>query len=393
MSLVNDRTRKPRARSSQARSRGAKKIPVGVLGATGMVGQKYIQLLEDHPWFEVVYVAASPQSAGKEYAYALKNGWVVGGRIPARAANLIVEDVSDVAKAAQKCTLVFSAFEMPEKDLIRTYENTYAAAGVAVFSNASAHRSTSNVPMIIAEVNPHHLDIIPAQQKANGWKEHVPAGRQGFVVVKPNCSLQSYLTPIHALIAAGYPVEKLVITTMQAVSGAGYPGVSSWDMIDNIVPLISGEEEKTEREPLKVLGGIKKGAFVPYTGLTISAHCNRVPVSDGHTACVNVLFGKKKPTRERILEIWKTFRGEPQRLALPFAPEQPIIYRDEPNRPQPKKDRDADKGMAVTVGRLREDTVFDFKFVALSHNTVRGAAGGGILAAELACKKGYVRMP
>lgn len=348
-----------------------------------MVGQKYIELLDGHPWFQVAYQAASPQSAGKKYKDALKNGWLVGGNIPKDVANLTVEDVSEVAKAAKQCAFVFSAFEMPEKDLIRKYENDYAAAGMPVFSNASAHRGTENVPMLIAEINPHHLDIIPAQQKANGWDK-------GFIVVKPNCSLQSYLTPIYALTEAGYPVEKLVITTMQAVSGAGYPGVASWDVIDNVVPFISGEEEKTEQEPLKILGDIKAGKFAPYKDLVISAHCNRVPVSDGHLACVNILFGKKKPSREKVLEIWKKFRGEPQKLELPFAPLQPIIYRDEPNRPQPKKDRDTDKGMAVTVGRLRPDTVFDLKFVSLSHNTVRGAAGGGILNAELAFKKGYL---
>ena len=365
-----------------------KKIPVGILGATGMVGQQYIRLLENHPWFKVAYVAASPQSAGKKYNDALKNGWIVGGNIPESVANLTVEDVSDVSKAAGACMFVFSAFEMPEKELIRKYENDYAAAGMPVFSNASAHRGTENVPMLIAEINPQHLYIIPQQQKANDWSK-------GFIVVKPNCSLQSYLTPIYALIAAGYPVEKLIITTMQAVSGAGYPGVASWDIIDNVVPLISGEEEKTENEPLKILGEPKEGSagwrIQPYKDLTISSHCNRVPVSDGHLACVNILFGEKKPNREQILDVWETFRGEPQKLGLPFAPAQPIIYREEPDRPQPKKDRDADKGMAVTVGRLREDNIFDFKFVALSHNTIRGAAGGGILNAELAFKKGFLK--
>jgi len=367
-----------------------KKIRVGILGATGMVGQQYIHLLENHPWFEVVYLAASPQSAGKKYKDALKNGWVVDGNIPASQAELVVHDVSLVGEAVGKCAFVFSAFEMPEKDLIRKYENEYAAAGIPVFSNASAHRATENVPMMIPEINPHHLDIIPEQQKANGWGKGLPAGRQGFVSVKPNCSLQSYLTPIHALQKAGYVVEKILVTTMQAVSGAGYPGVASWDMIDNVVPFIPGEEEKTEQEPLKVLGSIHEGKFVPFQGLTISAHCNRVPVSDGHTACVNILFGEKKPSRDEILKVWSDFRGEPQELDLPFAPLQPIHYRDEPNRPQPKKDRDCDKGMAVTVGRLREDTIFDFKFVALSHNTIRGAAGGGILTSELAYKKGYL---
>lgn len=363
----------------------SKKIPVGILGATGMVGQQYIKLLADHPWFEVAYVAASPQSAGKKYKDALKNGWLVGGEVPKAVAELIVGDVADVDRAANSCAFVFSAFEMPDKEAIRLAENSYAAAGMPVFSNASAHRGTSNVPMLIAEINPHHLEIIPQQQKANSWDK-------GFIVVKPNCSLQSYLTPIYALIAAGYDVEKLIITTMQAVSGAGYPGVASLDVIDNIIPLIGGEEEKTEVEPQKILGEIKGGKFAPRKDIGISAHCNRVPVSDGHTACVNVLFGKKKPSLSKIVDIWKSFRSEPQELELPFAPVQPIIYRDEPNRPQPKLDRDADKAMAVTVGRLREDNVFDIKFVALSHNTVRGAAGGGILSAELAYKKGYLKV-
>ena len=360
-----------------------KKIPVGVLGATGMVGQQYIRLLSNHPWFEVAYVAASPSSAGKKYSDALKGGWIVEGEMPASVGSLVVGDVANVKRAEGSCALVFSAFEMPDKEAIKATENAYAASGIPVFSNASAHRGTPNVPMLIGEINPHHLDVIPHQQKANGWKK-------GFIVVKPNCSLQSYLTPIHALIAAGFDVEKLIITTMQAVSGAGYPGVASLDVIDNIIPLISGEEEKTETEPLKILGELKGGKFVPIKGLSVSAHCNRVPVSDGHLACVNVLFGKKKPSMQKILNIWKIFRGEPQELELPFAPKQPIIYRDEPNRPQPKRDRDADKGMAVTVGRLREDNIFDFKFVALSHNTVRGAAGGGILNAELAYKKGLL---
>ena len=212
-----------------------KKIPVGILGATGMVGQQYIRLLENHHWFEVVYVAASPQSAGKKYKDALRSGWIVAGELPERVAEITVEDVSDVEKAARKCSFVFSAFEMPEKDLIRKYEEDYAAGGMPVFSNASAHRSTSDVPMIIAEINPHHLDIIPVQQKQRGWKK-------GFIVVKPNCSLQSYLTPIFALQRAGYEVEKMILTTLQAVSGAGYPGVASLDMIDNVIPYIGGEE-------------------------------------------------------------------------------------------------------------------------------------------------------
>ncbi len=350
-----------------------------------MVGQQYIHLLEHHPLFRVGYVAASPQSAGKKYREALKSGWHVDGDIPADVADLIVHDVADVQSSTKSCKLVFSAFEMPDKDAIKAAENVYAAAGLPVFSNASAHRATHNVPMLIPEINADHLDVILAQQKANGWST-------GFIVVKPNCSLQSYLTPIFALIQAGYPVEKLIITTMQAVSGAGYPGVASLDMIDNVVPYIGGEEEKTESEPLKILGTIEGGAIVPISNIAISAHCNRVPVSDGHLAAVSVLFGAKKPSIEEIKKIWGEFRGEPQKLDLPMAPVQPIIYRDEENRPQPKWDRDADKAMAVSVGRLRKCNVFDIRFVGLSHNTVRGAAGGGILNAELAYKKGLLKM-
>lgn len=360
-----------------------KKLRAGILGATGMVGQQYIHLLRDHPWFEVSYVAASPQSAGKKYRDALKSGWIVGGDMPEGIGELTVRDVSDVAAAAAACDVVFSAFEMPDKDAIRAAEEAYAAAGLAVFSNASANRGTPDVPMIIAEVNPHHLDIIPLQRKARGWE-------RGFIAVKPNCSLQSYLTPLFALLRAGYEIDNVMVTTMQAVSGAGYPGVSSLDMLDNVVPYIGGEEEKTEREPLKILGDIKNGAFSPREGIAISAHCNRVPVTDGHLACVNVSFSGKKPELPEVRRIWEEFRGEAQELGLPMAPERPIRYREEENRPQPRKDRDAEKAMAVTVGRLRTCPVFDLKFVALSHNTVRGAAGGGILNAELAYKKGYL---
>lgn len=360
-----------------------KKIPVGILGATGMVGQHYIRLLANHPWFRVAYVAASPQSAGKKYKDALKSGWVVEGEMPISVGELILRDVADVEVAARHCAFVFSAFEMSDKEAIRKTEEAYASAGMPVFSNASAHRHTPDVPMLIAEINAGHLDVLAQQKKARGWKK-------GFIAVKPNCSLQSYLTPLYALIQAGYPIDTVAVTTMQAVSGAGYPGVSSLDMIDNVVPYIGGEEEKTEEEPLKILGTMKGGKFVPYKGMVISAHCNRVPVSDGHLACVNISFKKKKPSMEEIRDIWESFRGEPQKLDLPFAPKQPIHYRDEPNRPQPKRDRDADKAMAVSVGRLRPCPVFDYKFVALSHNTVRGAAGGGILNAELAFKKGYL---
>ena len=291
--------------------------------------------------------------------------------------------MSDVGSAA-KCAFVFSAFEMSDKEAIRNYENKYAEAGIPVFSNASAHRATADVPMIVAEINPHHLDIIPVQQKNHGWEK-------GFVAVKPNCSLQSYLTPIHALLSAGYEVPKIIVTPLQATSGAGYPGVASLDVIDNVVPYIGGEEEKTEVEPQKILGSIKAGKFVPYERIAISAHCNRVAVSDGHVACVSIGFGKKKPSIEEIKAIWKKYSGEPQAFKLPSAPLHPIHYRDEVDRPQPKRDRDTDKGMAVTIGRLRPCNVLDYRFVALSHNTVRGAAGGGILNAELALKKGFLK--
>ncbi len=359
----------------------AKKIKAGVLGATGMVGQKYVQLLENHPWFEVNYVAASPNSAGKKYAEAVAGKWSMATEIPKKLRDLAVEDASNTGKAIGKCDFVFSALEM-EKEAIKALENNYAENGIPVVSNASAHRWSEDVPMIVPEINPEHLDIIPIQKKNHGWKK-------GFVIAKPNCSLQSYLTPIFALEKAGYKIKRMIITTMQAVSGAGYPGVASLDIVDNIIPFISGEEEKSEKEPLKILGKIVNGKIVNDNSIKISAHCNRVPVIDGHTACVSMEFAEKKPTKEQILETWKEFKAMPQELKLPSAPEQPIIYREEENRPQPRKDRDTGKGMAVTIGRLRTCNALDYKFVGLSHNTVRGAAGGGILNAELLKAKGY----
>lgn len=359
-----------------------KKIPVGVLGATGMVGQNYVRLLQNHPWFEVTFVAASPQSAGKRYREAVAGRWYFAEEIPIGVGSLMVSDVADVAKA--QCRLVFSAVELGSPEAVRELESAYAARGLAVVSNAAAHRSTVDVPVLIPEINPEHLSIIPIQQQHYGWKT-------GFIVVKPNCSLQSYLLPLVALERSGFPIEKVIITTLQALSGAGYPGVSGLDVIDNIVPYIAGEEAKTEQEPLKILGEVLGGAIVERTFPQISAQCNRVPVSDGHVACVSVLFGKSKPTREAILASWQNFRGEPQDLQLPSAPAQPIVYRAEDNRPQPRKDRDTERGMAVVVGRIRPCPVFDFKFVGLSHNTVRGAAGGGILNAELLVAKEFIK--
>lgn len=356
---------------------------VGILGATGMVGQNYIRLLENHPWFRVTYVAASANSAGLKYGDAVKGRWQMGSAIPKNVRDLTVEDVANIQKAKGKCDFVFSAFELPDKKLIKETEEKYAAAGIPVISNASANRQEADVPMLIPEINPEHLEILKEQKKNHGWKK-------GFIVVKPNCSIQCYLTPIFALQKAGFPVKKIIVTTLQAVSGAGYPGVPSLDMIDNIVPYIGGEEEKTETEPLKILGNIKNGKFVKKTEMQISATCTRVPVTDGHLASVHILFTGKKPTKEEIISIWKNFKSLPQELKLPFAPLSPILYKEEENRPQPRKDRDNDKGMAVTLGRLRECNILDYKFVALSHNTVRGAAGGGILNAELLVKKGYI---
>jgi aspartate-semialdehyde dehydrogenase len=360
-----------------------KKIKVGVLGATGMIGQNYLRLLKNHPWFEVVYLAASPNSAGKKYRDAVAGRWHMREDLPEKYGDIIVEDASIVKKAIGKCSLIFSAVEM-DKQAIINLEAEYASQGFAVVSNNSAHRHTEDVPVMIPEINPEHLDIIPEQQKNRGWGK-------GFLVVKPNCSIQSYMLPLYALIKAGYPASKMIITTLQAVSGAGYPGPASIDLIDNIVPFISGEEEKSEVEPLKILGKVKNGKIYDNESLAISAHCNRVPVVDGHTACVSIQFADKKPAMDEVKKIWQNFSSLPQELKLPSAPIPPIIYREETNRPQPQKDRDAGNGMAVTVGRLRKCNVFDYRFVGLHHNTVRGAAGGSILTAELLKAKGYIK--
>jgi aspartate-semialdehyde dehydrogenase len=347
-----------------------------------MVGQQYIALLADHPWFEVRYVAASPRSAGKPYRDAVAGRWYPPGAWGVGVGDLIVRDANDPSATAGNCAFVFSALDMA-KDDIRALEQSYAAEGIPLISNASAHRWTPDVPVLIPEVNPQHIDIIPTQQKTRGWSK-------GFIAVKPNCSIQSYTTPVYALIAAGYEVRRLIVSTMQAVSGAGYPGVPSLDMIDNIVPYISGEEEKSEDEPRKILGTLGGGVIHKAPLPAISAHCNRVPVSDGHTACVSLEFGEKKPSIAEVKRVWSAFRALPQELDLPTAPKRPIIVRDEDNRPQPRKDRSADKAMAVSVGRLRPCKVFDLRFVGLSHNTVRGAAGGGIENAELLKVTGYI---
>lgn len=359
------------------------KIKVGVLGATGMVGQNYLRLLEDHPWFEVTYVAASPRSAGKKYSEAVEGRWLMPTPIPDQYKDLPVGDAGDINAAVGKCSLIFSAVSLDKKQ-VKQLELSYANNGFAVVSNNSAHRHTADVPMLIPEVNYNHLDIISSQRKKYGWDT-------GLIAVKPNCSVQSYVTPIYALREQGYYIKEMIVTTLQAISGAGYPGPSSFDMLDNVVPYIAGEEEKSEIEPQKILGTIEDDKFVYDQSIQISAHCNRVPVIDGHTACVSMKFRDQKPDINEITNIWKDFKSVPQELDLPSAPVQPIIVRHEADRPQPRRDRDKDKAMAVSVGRLREGNVFDYRFVGLSHNTVRGAAGGAILMAELIVAKEYIK--
>jgi len=358
------------------------KIRVGVVGATGMVGQNYVRLLGSHPWFRVTHVSASPRSSGKTYAEAVAGRWVMDEPIPTTVANLVVADAQDVQAAAGACDFVFSALGMA-KPAVRQLEEACAGAGLPVISNNSAHRMTDDVPMLIPEVNPDHTSIIPFQQERRGWEG-------GFIAVKPNCSLQSYLPPIYALMQSGYEVESIIVTTLQAVSGAGHPGVSSMDVIDNVVPFIPGEEEKTEQEPLKILGSLQEGRIVPSPSPTVSAHCTRVPVIEGHTACVSLTFAGQIPSLDQIRTAWRGFLGAPQELRLPTAPRPPLVYREEPDRPQPRKDRNTASGMAISVGRLRPCPVMDIRFVALSHNTVRGAAGGAILSAELLRAQGFL---
>jgi len=367
----------------------AERIKVGILGATGAVGQNYAILLENHPWFEVSYLAASPNSAGKKYSEAVGGKWFMDKDIPKNLRDLVVGDASKIEDALGKCDFVFSSYEGKKEDIQKT-EMDYAKADIPVVSNNSAHRWTDDVPMIIPEINIEHLAMIDIQQNSRVFNK-------GFVVTKPNCSIQSYLTPVFALMQKGYHPKKIIVTTEQALSGAGYPGVPSLTILDNVIPYINGEAEKTEREPLKVLGHISTSCFSSPSNFIvnydckISATCTRVNVKDGHLASVSLEFGDNKPeSLEDIISIWNDFKAEPQKLNLPFAPEQPIIYRTEEDRPQPRKDRDNDKGMAITVGRLRKCNALDIKFVGLSHNTIRGAAGGAILTAELLKAKGYI---
>ena len=357
-----------------------KKYAVGVVGATGMVGQRFVTLLENHPWFQLTVVAASARSAGKSYEQAVGARWAMTTPMPEEAKALVVRDAQAEKEAiAAEVDFIFCAVDMKKED-IRALEEAYAKLECPVISNNSAHRWTPDVPMVIPEVNPEHLEVIPAQQARLGTK-------RGFVAVKSNCSIQSYAPALHPL--RPYGVERVLVCTYQAISGAGKTFETWPEMVDNVIPYIGGEEEKSEKEPLKVWGTVENGEIVPALSPSITAQCLRVPVSDGHTAAVFVSF-QQKPTEEEIKSAWQNFRGRAQELDLPSAPKQFLHYFEEADRPQAKLDRDLEGGMAVTLGRLRPDAQYDYKFVGLSHNTLRGAAGGGVLLAELLCAEGYI---
>lgn len=357
-----------------------KSYNVGIIGATGMVGQRFALLLADHPWFKITCLAASPRSAGKIYEEAVKNRWAMKFPIPENLKDIVIDDASDVEKVTKKVDFVFCAVDM-KKDEIKALEDNYARHECPVISNNSAHRMTEDVPMVIPELNSEHIKIIESQRKRLGTKK-------GFVAVKSNCSLQSYVPALYPL-DEKFGVEKCLVTTYQAISGAGKTFERWPEMLDNVIPYIGGEEEKSEKEPLKIWGKIENGKIIPATSPKFTAQCLRVPVSDGHMAAVFVSF-KNKPSKEQILKVWKNFSGEPQKLALPHAPKQFLNYFEQDDMPQTRLNRDLEGGMAISIGRLREDTQYDYKFVCLSHNTLRGAAGGGVLLAELLCAKGYM---
>ena len=355
------------------------KLRVGILGATGMVGQRFIALLENHPWFEVVTVAASARSAGKTYEEAVGKRWKMDTPMPEAVKKLVVHNVNEVATVAETVDFVFSAVDMTKEE-IRAVEDAYAKTETPVVSNNSAHRWTPDVPMVIPEINPQHFDVIADQRKRLGTT-------RGFVAVKPNCSIQSYAPVLTAWME--YEPTEVVATTYQAISGAGKTFQDWPEMVENIIPYIGGEEEKSEQEPLRIWGRVENGQIVKAKEPVITTQCIRVPVLNGHTAAVFVNFAKS-PTKEELIEKLQEFKGLPQELELPSAPKQFIRYMEEDDRPQVKLDVDYEKGMGITVGRLREDVLFDWKFVGLSHNTVRGAAGGAILCAETLVAKGYI---
>lgn len=356
-----------------------KQYNVGIIGATGMVGQRFATLLENHPWFNVKVLAASPRSAGKTYEEVAGNRWKMAVPMPESMKNMILMDATaDIEKIASMVDFCFCAVDM-KKDEIKALEEAYAKAECPIVSNNSAHRFTPDVPMVVPEINPDHIEIIKAQRERLGTK-------RGFIAVKSNCSIQSYVPALHPLRKFG--LKNVLACTYQAISGAG-KNFETWpEMVDNLIPYIGGEEEKSEQEPLKVWGEIKGNEIVKASTPSITTQCLRVPVSDGHTAAVFVSF-ENKPSKEEILQLWADFKGVPQELELPSAPKQFIHYFEDDNRPQAKLDRNLENGMAVSTGRLREDTQYDYKFVCLSHNTLRGAAGGGVLLAELLAAKGY----
>lgn len=360
---------------------------IGIIGATGMVGQRFITLLHDHPWYTIKVLAASSRSAGKSYKDAVGAKWAMDEEIPSSVADMVVYDATkDIEKIAGEVDFVFCAVDM-KKDEIKALEEAYAKAECPVVSNNSAHRHTPDVPMIIPEINPQHIEIIPSQKKRLGTKK-------GFIAVKSNCSLQSYL-PAMAIVNAKYPIDKAIVTTYQAISGAGKTFETWPEMVDNLIPYIGGEENKSEVEPNKVLGSIVGDEIVPSNELSIECQTYRVPVSNGHTAAIFFSFkdGVKKPSVEEIENMWREYKGVPQELELPHAPKQFIhVYTEAetPDQPQIKSARDIDGGMAISCGRLRESTQFDYKMVSMSHNTLRGAAGGAVLLAELLTAKGYM---
>jgi aspartate-semialdehyde dehydrogenase len=356
-----------------------KKLRVGILGGTGMVGQRFISLLENHPWYEVVAIAASPRSAGKTYKEAVGARWKMTTPMPKAVEDIVVMNVNEVEKVASCVDFVFSAVDMTKEE-IRAIEDAYAKTETPVVSNNSAHRWTKDVPMVVPEINPEHFALIEAQKKRLGTTK-------GFVAVKPNCSIQSYAPALYAL--KEFEPTEVVATTYQAISGAGKTFKDWPEMVENIIPYIGGEEEKSEQEPLRLFGKVENGEIVKASEPKITTQCIRVPVLDGHTAAVFVNF-RKKPTKEEIIDRWVNFKGLPQELNLPSAPKQFIQYLEDDNRPQVQLDKDYEHGMGVSMGRLRADSIYDYKFIGLSHNTVRGAAGGAILCAELLTAQGYI---
>ena len=357
-----------------------KQYKVGIVGATGMVGQRFATLLENHPWFDVTVLAASARSAGKTYKEACGDAWKIATPMPKAMEDMVILDSDkDIEKIGELVDFVFCAVNLNKADT-KILEEKYAKAEIPVVSNNSANRHTPDVPMVVPELNPQHIEIIEDEKKRLGTK-------RGFVAVKSNCSLQSYVPPLYPL-DEKYGVEDVLVCTYQAISGAGKTFETWPEIIDNVIPYIGGEEEKSEKEPLKIWGNIENGEIVPASKPRFTAQCLRVPVSDGHMAAVFVRF-KNKPSKEEIIDCWKNFKGVPQELGLPMAPEHFLYYYEEDDMPQSKLNRDLDKGMAVHCGRLREDTQYDYKFVCVSHNTLRGAAGGAVELAELLAAKGY----